>query len=112
MLGLTIDRSIEARTTKPVRRGGRPGLSHLPEYEGDLRDCPVDPPTDPARSKTVEFVLRGSVRTVPCMCVGGRILYDELVCDAAEPAGFTVVRARWAVASPALKDAQECAGRT
>ncbi|MFB7219996.1 hypothetical protein [Streptomyces sp. NPDC056227] len=74
MLGLTIDRSTETRTTKPVRRGGRPDLSYLPEYEGDLRDCPVDPPTDPGRSKTVEFVLRGSVRTAPCICVGGRIL--------------------------------------
>ncbi|WP_326793228.1 hypothetical protein OHA79_40630 [Streptomyces sp. NBC_00841] len=74
MLGLTIDRSIETRTTKPVRRGGRPDLSHLPEYEGDLRDCPVDPPTDPGRSKAVEFVLRGSVRAAPCICVGGRIL--------------------------------------
>ncbi|WP_327371644.1 phosphatase domain-containing protein [Streptomyces sp. NBC_01217] len=37
---------------------------------------------------------------------------DELVCDAAEHAGFTVVRARWAKVSPALKDAQERQGRT
>ncbi|MBW5262605.1 phosphatase domain-containing protein [Streptomyces poriferorum] len=37
---------------------------------------------------------------------------DELVCDAAELAGVTVVRARWAIASPALKDAQEREGRT
>ncbi|MCX5339067.1 phosphatase domain-containing protein [Streptomyces atratus] len=37
---------------------------------------------------------------------------DELVCDAAERAGFTVVRARWTMVSPALKDAQECEGRT
>lgn len=37
---------------------------------------------------------------------------DELVCDAAEQAGFTVVRARWAKASAALKDAQEREGRT
>ncbi|MFF6772621.1 hypothetical protein ACFY8W_03565 [Streptomyces sp. NPDC012637] len=37
---------------------------------------------------------------------------DELVCDAAEAAGFTVVRARWATASQALKDAQEGEGRT
>ncbi|MFI8961761.1 hypothetical protein ACIGO8_06560 [Streptomyces sp. NPDC053493] len=37
---------------------------------------------------------------------------DELVCDAAEVAGFTVVRARWAVTSEALKDAQEKEGRT
>ncbi|KOG83560.1 MULTISPECIES: nucleotidase [Streptomyces] len=37
---------------------------------------------------------------------------DELVCDAAEVAGFTVVRARWADPSAALKDAQEREGRT
>ncbi|MEU4266771.1 hypothetical protein [Streptomyces sp. NPDC026092] len=37
---------------------------------------------------------------------------DELVCDAAEQAGFTVVRARWATASEALRDAQEKEGRT
>ncbi|MHC5256644.1 phosphatase domain-containing protein [Streptomyces sp. UC4497] len=37
---------------------------------------------------------------------------DELVCDEAERAGFTVVRARWASTSAALKDAQEREGRT
>ncbi|MFC7309621.1 hypothetical protein ACFQVC_36090 [Streptomyces monticola] len=37
---------------------------------------------------------------------------DELVCDAAEQAGFTVVRALWASPSSALKDAQERDGRT
>jgi hypothetical protein len=37
---------------------------------------------------------------------------DELVCDEAERAGFTVVRARWASGSEALKDAQEREGRT
>ncbi|MFD5329116.1 hypothetical protein [Streptomyces sp. NPDC127092] len=37
---------------------------------------------------------------------------DEMVCDAAEAAGFTVVRARWATVSEALKDAQEREGRT
>jgi phosphoglycolate phosphatase-like HAD superfamily hydrolase len=37
---------------------------------------------------------------------------DELVCDEAERAGFRVVRARWAMASAALKDAQEREGRT
>ncbi|MFE8910754.1 hypothetical protein [Streptomyces globisporus] len=37
---------------------------------------------------------------------------DELVCDAAEVAGFTVVRARWADPSDALKAAQEHEGRT
>ncbi|MFD7169902.1 phosphatase domain-containing protein [Streptomyces violascens] len=37
---------------------------------------------------------------------------DELVCDAAEQAGFRVVRARWTAPSEALKDAQEREGRT
>ncbi|WP_329543999.1 hypothetical protein OG266_04570 [Streptomyces sp. NBC_00554] len=37
---------------------------------------------------------------------------DELVCEDAERAGFTVVRARWTGASEALKDAQEREGRT
>lgn len=37
---------------------------------------------------------------------------DELVCDAAEEAGFTVVRARWATPSAELEDAQEREGRT
>ncbi|MFI1438776.1 phosphatase domain-containing protein [Streptomyces fructofermentans] len=37
---------------------------------------------------------------------------DEFVCDDAERAGFTVVRARWAAASEALKQAQEDEGRT
>ncbi|MEU8543695.1 hypothetical protein AB0C52_27510 [Streptomyces sp. NPDC048717] len=37
---------------------------------------------------------------------------DELVCDDAEAAGFTVVRARWAKPSEALREAQEGEGRT
>ncbi|GGR84567.1 hypothetical protein GCM10010269_24670 [Streptomyces humidus] len=37
---------------------------------------------------------------------------DELVCDDAERAGFTVVRARWAVPSGTLRQAQEGEGRT
>jgi hypothetical protein len=37
---------------------------------------------------------------------------DELVCDAAERAGFTVLRARWADRSAALEDVQEREGRT
>lgn len=37
---------------------------------------------------------------------------DELVCDDAERAGFTVVRARWAARSAALEEAQEREGRT
>ncbi|MCP3818187.1 hypothetical protein NLX86_08685 [Streptomyces sp. A3M-1-3] len=37
---------------------------------------------------------------------------DELVCEAAQRAGFRVVRADWAATSQALKDAQERVGRT
>ncbi|MFV0132421.1 hypothetical protein ACLGIH_04025 [Streptomyces sp. HMX87] len=37
---------------------------------------------------------------------------DELVCEDAERAGFTVVRARWAARSAELKVAQEREGRT
>lgn len=62
----------------------------------------------PARRTKLEILKRlGREREV-------RILVDddELVCDAAELAGFTVVRARWAVPSPSLKDAQEREGRT
>ncbi|WP_328778950.1 hypothetical protein OHT68_06575 [Streptomyces canus] len=37
---------------------------------------------------------------------------DELVCEDAERAGFTVVRARWTAPSAALEVAQEREGRT
>ncbi|AZQ32798.1 MULTISPECIES: hypothetical protein [Streptomyces] len=37
---------------------------------------------------------------------------DELVCEDAERAGFSVVRARWTAPSAALKVAQEQEGRT
>ncbi|MEU1124908.1 hypothetical protein ABZ371_15405 [Streptomyces sp. NPDC005899] len=62
----------------------------------------------PARYTKIEVLERlGRGREV-------RVLVDddELVCDAAERAGFRVVRARWAAAAPALKDAQEREGRT
>lgn len=62
----------------------------------------------PARRTKLEILKRlGRER-------GVRVLVDddELVCDAAEQAGFTVVRARWAVPSSSLKDAQEREGRT
>ncbi|MFG2595654.1 hypothetical protein [Streptomyces sp. NPDC048462] len=62
----------------------------------------------PARRTKLEILERlGREREV-------RVLVDddELVCDAAELAGFTVVRARWARTSPAMEDAQEREGRT
>ncbi|MFC9647333.1 hypothetical protein [Streptomyces sp. NPDC056937] len=62
----------------------------------------------PARTTKLEILRR---------LAGGREVRmlvddDELVCDAAERAGFRVVRARWASTSQALKDAQEREGRT
>lgn len=35
---------------------------------GELRDRPVEPSSDPARTRTVKLVLHGSVRTVDCGC--------------------------------------------
>ncbi|MEV8453238.1 hypothetical protein AB0467_11630 [Streptomyces sp. NPDC052095] len=62
----------------------------------------------PARRAKLEILRRlGREREVRML-----VDDDELVCDAAERAGFTVVRARWAEESPALKDAQEREGRT
>lgn len=62
----------------------------------------------PARRTKLE-ILRRLARTREI-----RLLVDddELVCDDAERAGFTVLRARWAAASPALRVAQEREGRT
>ncbi|MGP9017154.1 phosphatase domain-containing protein [Streptomyces sp. BR1] len=62
----------------------------------------------PARTTKLETLRRlGRTREVRML-----VDDDELVCDAAERAGFRVVRARWATASEALKDAQEREGRT
>ncbi|MCX4791073.1 MULTISPECIES: hypothetical protein [unclassified Streptomyces] len=72
MLDLRIVRCLETRTTREESRPGTYDTSGRPMYEGDLRDHPVEPPKDPAVSRTVELVLRGSVRTVPCGCDGGR----------------------------------------
>ncbi|MFI8423946.1 hypothetical protein [Streptomyces sp. NPDC085479] len=62
----------------------------------------------PARITKVEILRRlGADREV-------RMLVDDdaLVCDAAEAAGFPVVRAGWATPSEALREAQEREGRT
>lgn len=62
----------------------------------------------PARHTKLEILRRlGREREVRML-----VDDDELVCDAAEQAGFAVVRARWAKASAALRDAQEREGRT
>ncbi|MFB9466914.1 phosphatase domain-containing protein [Streptomyces cinereospinus] len=62
----------------------------------------------PARFTKLE-ILRRMARTREI-----RVLVDddELVCEEAERAGFTVVRARWATPSAELEVAQEREGRT
>jgi phosphoglycolate phosphatase-like HAD superfamily hydrolase len=61
----------------------------------------------PARRTKLE-ILRRLARTREV-----RVLVDdELVCEDAERAGFTVVRARWAAQSAELEVAQEREGRT
>jgi beta-phosphoglucomutase-like phosphatase (HAD superfamily) len=62
----------------------------------------------PARSTKLE-ILRRLARDREI-----RVLVDddELVCQDAERAGFSVVRARWTAESAALKEAQEGEGRT
>lgn len=77
----------------------------LPEGQLHMRR---DDDRRPARRTKLEILKRlGRGRTV-------RVLVDddELVCGDAERAGFTVVRARWAQDSAALKDAQQRQGRT
>ncbi|QOV40380.1 hypothetical protein IM697_19410 [Streptomyces ferrugineus] len=77
-----------------------------------LPDGPVymrrDNDRRPARRTKLE-ILRRLARTREI-----RVLVDddELVCEDAERAGFTVVRARWTAPSAALKAAQEREGRT
>ncbi|MGW2822065.1 phosphatase domain-containing protein [Streptomyces sp. NPDC001443] len=62
----------------------------------------------PARRTKLE-ILRRLARTRE---VSVLVDDDELVCDDAERAGFTVVRARWAAGSEALQAVQEREGRT
>ncbi|MEV0124387.1 hypothetical protein AB0I16_23150 [Streptomyces sp. NPDC050703] len=62
----------------------------------------------PARRTKLE-ILRNLARTREVRML---VDDDELVCDEAERAGFTVVRARWADPSDDLRDAQEREGRT
>ncbi|MFD4506637.1 hypothetical protein [Streptomyces sp. NPDC058457] len=62
----------------------------------------------PARHTKLEILHRLAERREVRVLVDD----DELVCDAAERAGFTVVRARWADRSAALEQAQEGDGRT
>lgn len=85
-------------------------LAWLARYglpEGRLR-MRRDDDRRPARHTKLEILKRlGRERTVRML-----VDDDELVCDAAELAGFAVVRARWSEVSPALKDGQEREGRT
>ncbi|GHE94881.1 hypothetical protein GCM10017776_08930 [Streptomyces griseoluteus] len=105
-----------ARTCDLVYLTGRPercrrdtlgwlALHRLPD--GELRMRP-DQDRRPARTTKLE-ILRGLARRREVLVV---VDDDELVCDAAERAGFAVVRARWAESSAALEQAQEQEGRT
>lgn len=79
------------------RQGLPKGRLHM-RRDGDRR---------PARRTKLEVLERlGRERAVRLF-----VDDDELVCDAAEEAGFTVVRARWAVTPQPMKDAQR-EGRT
>ncbi|MEW2300715.1 hypothetical protein AB0958_12180 [Streptomyces sp. NPDC006655] len=62
----------------------------------------------PARHTKLEILRRLAERREIRVLVDD----DELVCDDAERAGFTVVRARWADRSAVLEQAQEGEGRT
>ncbi|MGW2959261.1 phosphatase domain-containing protein [Streptomyces sp. NPDC001220] len=62
----------------------------------------------PARHTKLEILRRLAERREVRVLVDD----DELVCDDAERAGFTVVRARWADRSAELEQAQEGEGRT
>ncbi|MFJ8630335.1 hypothetical protein [Streptomyces sp. NPDC093568] len=62
----------------------------------------------PARRTKLE-ILRRLARTHEIRML---VDDDELVCEDAERAGFTVVRARWTAPSAALEVAQEREGRT
>lgn len=62
----------------------------------------------PARHTKLEILRRLAERRTVRVLVDD----DELVCDAAERAGFTVVRARWVDRSETLEQAQEGEGRT
>ncbi|PZT71137.1 hypothetical protein DN402_02470 [Streptomyces sp. SW4] len=77
----------------------------LPEGRVHMRR---DSDRRPARRTKLEILAR-LARTREIRVV---VDDDELVCEDAERAGFTVVRARWAAQSAALKVAQEREGRT
>ncbi|MEU8839465.1 HAD family acid phosphatase [Streptomyces roseus] len=62
----------------------------------------------PARSTKLEVLRRIARGREVRMLVDD----DELVCQAARAAGFTVVLANWAADAPELKSAQEGEGRT
>ncbi|WP_405455500.1 hypothetical protein OG786_01790 [Streptomyces sp. NBC_00101] len=80
-------------------------LHGLPE--GDLHMRRNDD-RRPARRTKLEVLKRlGRSREIRML-----VDDDELVCDDAEAVGITVVRARWAEPSEAMKDAQERQGRT
>ncbi|MEV7194385.1 HAD family acid phosphatase [Streptomyces sp. NPDC093510] len=88
-----------ADTEEWLARQGLPGGRIWMRRDGDRRPArrtKLDILRDMARNREIHILVDD----------------DELVCDAAEQAGFPVLRARWATPSEALKEAQEREGRT
>ena len=91
------------------------------DWEGFFAAAPEDPPLAEG-----ELHMRGNADRRPARITKLAVLRrlartgevrmlvddDELVCEDARRAGFTVVHARWATRSDELKDAQEREGRT
>ena len=88
-----------ADTVDWLRRHG------LPEGRLEMRRGRDRRPARVAKPELLARIARGRVVAVV-------VDDDEQVCDAYERAGWTVLRARWAVDSPTLIEAQEDAGRT
>lgn len=85
-------------TVEWLSRHGLPGGRLLMRSDGDRRPARVTKPE----------LLRGLSRGRSVALV---VDDDHQVCDAYEAAGFRVVRARWAQASPLLERVQEREGR-
>ncbi|WP_432155331.1 LNS2 domain-containing protein [Streptomyces sp. bgisy153] len=112
-IALAVDRARECEVVYLTGRPERCRRDTLAWLSGHgLPEGPVymrrDDDRRPARRTKLD-ILRRLARTREV-----RVLVDDdpLVCDDAERAGFTVVRADWARPSGALRQAQEGEGRT
>ncbi|WP_432136725.1 MULTISPECIES: LNS2 domain-containing protein [unclassified Streptomyces] len=112
-IALAVDRARECEVVYLTGRPERCRPDTLAWLSGHgLPEGPVymrrDDDRRPARRTKLD-ILRRLARTREV-----RVLVDDdpLVCDDAERAGFTVVRADWARPSGALRQAQEGEGRT